>query len=154
MCVFLFFHSLLLKCSVSCGTGIQVRKIECIAGESSNINDKNDSRIGENRNGNNSIGGSGDDGPGVTMLNTATITECELSTKPAERQSCTTGITCSNTDDETEDESEEHEQISSEVFLPNKINNSFPKYCILHLLVDFKLLNQILMPEFLFFLHL
>lgn len=112
-----------MKCSVSCGTGIQVRKIECITGESGNIDDRNDGRIGDNRNGNNSNGTGGDDGPAVAMLGggvaaAATITECESSTKPVERQSCTTGITCSNTDDEIEGDSDEHdnnEQISSEV---------------------------------------
>lgn len=120
-----------LKCSVSCGTGIQVRKIECISGPSNggalavgsggpgagigNIDDTNDSRGG--------IGavaaamaGGGVGGSGAA----AAVAECNLNTKPTETQQCTTGIVCSNSDDETEDGSDEHydnEHISSEVLL-------------------------------------
>lgn len=152
-----------LKCSVSCGTGIQVRKIECISGPSnsngggggalavgsggpsagigmdvgSNGNgDTNDSRgSGTSNSGGGAVAAAlagGGSGGGVGGSGAAAaVTECNLNTKPTETQQCTTGIVCSNSDDETEDGSDEHydnEHISSEVLL--NIYTIFMQYTV------------------------
>lgn len=132
-----------LKCSVSCGTGIQVRKIECISGQSGGggvlvvggggfgVGIGMD--VGSNgswiKDGNlpaaSNIKGAGADGPTIVGSGgggsgAAAVAECNLNTKPTETQQCTTGIVCSSSDDETEDGSDEHydnEHISSEVLV-------------------------------------
>lgn len=176
-----------LKCSVSCGTGIQVRKIECIANDQNSVGngagDRSDSAAAElltasgiaagdgaltvvvggdgssdddiSQNDGNANGNSGssisigninadevsNDGRAGTRnsnnknknkniikdnseMDTGSVAMagsgagCDPNSKPTEMQQCTTGIACTNTEDDEDDGSDEHydnEHISSEV---------------------------------------
>lgn len=123
MCIFFVFGSFSLfsllqfaKCSVSCGTGIQVRKIDCISPVSLNASHTakhlhrpnanggagGGSGVGNNDNDSNNNGKNGriellSDGQNVaaTQLTGATISMgCDPKLKPIATQSCTPGIEC------------------------------------------------------------
>lgn len=105
------------KCSVSCGTGIQVRKIECVLpisasstiatmsmasinGQGSGVDYINDDNIGsttyfDNSGGSYSSGGG--NGYGITNISRTNILnnfQCDPKMKPLATQKCTTGIDC------------------------------------------------------------
>lgn len=125
MCIFFVFGSFspfsllqFSKCSVSCGTGIQVRKIDCIPSVSWNAshtvkhlhrpngsgggsggvgNKDNDGNANNNNNGKNGRIELLSDGQNVpaTQLTGATISMgCDPKLKPIATQSCTPGIEC------------------------------------------------------------
>lgn len=103
------------KCSVSCGTGIQVRKIECVLpisasstiatismatmnGQGSGVDYINDDSVGSTTYFDNSGGSySSGNGYGITNMSRTNILnnfQCDPKMKPPATQKCTTGIDC------------------------------------------------------------
>lgn len=108
MCI--FFVLPVFKCSVSCGTGIQVRKIDCVLPASVNGSHTDHLRSHNHRHDNNNNNNEKNDhieslssdaasnGPidaSMQILSNEQISmDCDPKLKPIATQSCTTGIEC------------------------------------------------------------
>lgn len=97
LCALIFFILPVLKCSVSCGTGIQVRKIDCIL-RPAIVNDSNSDYM-HNNNDNSHISilsdASSNESIDSTILSNERISmDCDPTLKPITIQPCTTGIEC------------------------------------------------------------
>lgn len=90
------------KCSVSCGIGIQVRKVECIS--TINANGQSIDYLNGNSSGIVSISDDNERHSSTAAIaatdadngeSTGQLLQCDPKTKPIAKQSCTTGIECS-----------------------------------------------------------